>query len=238
MNIGDRIREFGVKTFGSVTVLAEKLDVSLQHLSPYLNSKYEPGTPMLLKLADLGCDINWLLQGKRGSGLVREKGIEYVALDDALKSDKMLFEFPIVADVPAGRSEIKHHDWPEYIKIDIDPREHFALRIDDEYGISMAPYIEPGDILFCSFTKKFNGKPVIDKEVWLNEVFKNDETYLNIAIGSGHVKYTAVWVLPKTKILLSLEGQEMKGFLSITYSSVLYEDLINSELDSNLKSGL
>ena len=48
-----------------------------------------------------------------------------------------------------------------HIKIDIDPREHFALKVDKEYGISMAPYIEPGDVLFCSFSRKFNDGDIV-----------------------------------------------------------------------------
>ncbi len=105
--------------------------------------------------------LNWLISGEKTSNIVKEKGVEYIAIDDAIKENNLLFEYPILADVPAGRSEINHHDWPEYIKIDIDPREHFALRIDEEYGISMAPYIEPGDILFCNFTRKFNSGDIV-----------------------------------------------------------------------------
>ena len=161
MEIGDRIREFGVKTFGSVSVLADKLGVSLQYLSPYLNSKNEPGTPLLRKLANLGCNINWLLNGEVSQNLFKEKNVEYITIDKVLNSDKVLFEYPVHADVPAGRGEINYHDWPEFIKLDLDPREHFALRIDEEYGYSMAPFIEPGDILFCRNNNTFNDGDIV-----------------------------------------------------------------------------
>lgn len=159
--IGKRLKAFAEGNFESLAEFGRKFGKDRMFFTPYFNGSSLPGSEILIQLAELGCDVEWLLTGKRNTGLVKEKGVEYVAVDDALKSDKLLFEFPIVADVPAGRSEINHHEWPEYIKIDIDPREHFALRIDEEYGISMAPYIEPGDILFCSFTRKFNDGDIV-----------------------------------------------------------------------------
>lgn len=159
--IGDRLKDFGIKRFGDVKKFAEALGMKPPSLYNYFNNESKPGAEFLLKLIELGCDVDWLLTGERSLALVREKGVEYIAVDNALKNDKLLFEYPIVADVPAGRSEINHHDWPEYIKIDIDPREHFALKVDKEYGISMAPYIEPGDVLFCSFSRKFNDGDIV-----------------------------------------------------------------------------
>lgn len=161
MTIGERLKEFSKMRFKSHAELAEKLGIKREQLYPYFNDDSKPGSELLIKLIELGCDVEWLLKGKRSSTLIKSKGVEYIAIDDAIKENKLLFEYPILADVPAGRSEINHHDWPEYIKIDIDPREHFALRIDEEYGISMAPYIEPGDILFCNFTRKFNSGDIV-----------------------------------------------------------------------------
>lgn len=122
-----------------------------------------PGAPLLIKLADLGCDLNWLLTGEKVKlgDIIREKGIAYVALDDALDNQNIFVEYPILANVPAGRSEIKEHEWPEYVKLDLDPREYFALRIDEEYGVSMAPFIESGDLIFCSMKQKFNNGDIV-----------------------------------------------------------------------------
>ena len=159
--IGNRLRSFAEENFQSLADFGRHFGKDRTFFTPYFNGSSVPGGDILKGLAELGCDINWLFQGKRSTGIVREKGVEYVAVDNALKSNKLLFEYPIVADVPAGRSEINHHDWPEYIKIDIDPREHFALKVDKEYGISMAPYIEPGDVLFCSFSRKFNDGDIV-----------------------------------------------------------------------------
>jgi SOS-response transcriptional repressor LexA len=162
VEIGKRLRDFGSKNFNSLTDFEKQLGLAQNTLTKYLSGKSLLGSEYLSKLIDLGCDINWLLHGKRSTGLIKEKGVHYVTIDEVLSDKSLLFDFPILADVPAGRAEINHHDeWPEYIKIDIDPREHFALRIDEEYGISMAPYIEPGDILFCSFTKKFNNGDIV-----------------------------------------------------------------------------
>lgn len=61
MGIGDRIREFGINAFGSLGGLASALNLSPQQLSNYIAERNLPGTPFLLKLAEHGCDLHWLL---------------------------------------------------------------------------------------------------------------------------------------------------------------------------------
>ena len=77
-SIGTRLRNFGDKNFPSLKEFAKALDVSPQHLQPYLNDIYAPGTPLLIKLRSVGCDINWLLMGDI-EGMVSEPEIEYGA---------------------------------------------------------------------------------------------------------------------------------------------------------------
>ena len=59
--IGNRIRVFGKKKFGTLKKLAEAMQISPQQLQQYLSGKREPGSKILIKLLRLGCDINWLL---------------------------------------------------------------------------------------------------------------------------------------------------------------------------------
>jgi len=59
--IGDKLRDWGIKNFGSLNAFAKALDMSQAALSLYINNKRKPGTPILRKLQNLGCDINWLL---------------------------------------------------------------------------------------------------------------------------------------------------------------------------------
>lgn len=61
MKIGEKIRLFAEKYYGSVSILAELLGMKSQSLYVYLNNESIPGGVILKKLQDLGCDINWLL---------------------------------------------------------------------------------------------------------------------------------------------------------------------------------
>lgn len=64
IGIGERMRIFARKKFGTLKKLAEAMKISPQQLQQYISGKREPGSRMLLKLLRLGCDINWLLGGK------------------------------------------------------------------------------------------------------------------------------------------------------------------------------
>lgn len=59
--------------------------------------------------------------------------------------------YPILGQIPAGIAEVKENgDWPEYSDLNYDPRKHFWLQIDDEYGFSMNPFLKSGDLILCS----------------------------------------------------------------------------------------
>ncbi len=63
--VGIRLKQFAKEKFGSVTELAEKLDMTQASLSgTYISGKSLPGAEIITKLILLGCDISWLLTGK------------------------------------------------------------------------------------------------------------------------------------------------------------------------------
>lgn len=64
IGIGERIRLFAKKKFGTLKKLADAMKISPQQLQQYISGKREPGSKILIKLLRLGCDINWLLGGK------------------------------------------------------------------------------------------------------------------------------------------------------------------------------
>lgn len=66
-SIGGRLRQFAKDKFGTVRKLAELLEMSEENLSQYTRDKSKPGSNMLLKLNELGCDLNWLITGKEGN---------------------------------------------------------------------------------------------------------------------------------------------------------------------------
>lgn len=64
IGIGERIRLFAKRKYGTLKKLAEAMQISPQQLQQYISGKREPGTRILAKLLKLGCDVNWLLGGK------------------------------------------------------------------------------------------------------------------------------------------------------------------------------
>lgn len=59
--------------------------------------------------------------------------------------------YPILGQIPAGLAEVKeNNDWPEYSDLYYDPRKHFWLQIDEEYGFSMNPFLKSGDLILCA----------------------------------------------------------------------------------------
>ncbi|MCF8355595.1 MAG: helix-turn-helix domain-containing protein [Melioribacteraceae bacterium] len=63
LSIGERIRIFAKKKYGTLKKLADTMEISPQQLQQYISGRREPGSKILVKLLRLGCDINWLLGG-------------------------------------------------------------------------------------------------------------------------------------------------------------------------------
>ena len=63
----DRIRRFGLKKFGSIKEFAEAMGMSPSNLQAYLQNRREPGTTILKRLIELGCDMDWLLTGEENN---------------------------------------------------------------------------------------------------------------------------------------------------------------------------
>lgn len=60
---GERIRTFGLEKFGSLKEFAHALGMSPSNLQAYLQNRRKPCTPILKRLIELGCDMDWLLTG-------------------------------------------------------------------------------------------------------------------------------------------------------------------------------
>mgnify|MGYP001568720251 CR=1 FL=1 len=65
--MGDRIRKFGLEKFGSIKEFAEAMGMSPSNLQAYLQDRREPGTPILKRLIELGCDMDWLFTGENNN---------------------------------------------------------------------------------------------------------------------------------------------------------------------------
>jgi transcriptional regulator with XRE-family HTH domain len=63
--VAQNLRLFGYKQYGTMKKFAEALDMNPSTLySGYLNGRSLPGPVLLVKLIDLGCNINWLLTSR------------------------------------------------------------------------------------------------------------------------------------------------------------------------------
>ncbi|KAB2924581.1 MAG: helix-turn-helix transcriptional regulator [Bacteroidetes bacterium] len=74
--VAQNLRLFGYKKFGTMKRFAEALEMNPSTLySGYLNGRSLPGPVLLVKLIDLGCNINWLLTG-RETMTVQPSGVD------------------------------------------------------------------------------------------------------------------------------------------------------------------
>ena len=64
MSIGYRLEQFAKQKFGSVTALNKNINELTGHktsIYKYIKNERMPGATLLIPLAQLGCNINWLL---------------------------------------------------------------------------------------------------------------------------------------------------------------------------------
>lgn len=83
--ISKRLREFGANNYPSMAAFGRALDLRPQELYRYLSGTSKPGNILQQKLRDLGCDIEWLMTGRKEV----ERGKLPVSLESQLMLDKL-----------------------------------------------------------------------------------------------------------------------------------------------------
>ena len=63
------------------------------------------------------------------------------------------------------------------------------------------------------------GSPLFDREVWKNELYRDDYQDWGLAISVGHLVYATQWETDKTYISILLQGDNFKINLGIYYES-------------------
>lgn len=63
LEIGLRLKEFAKKKFGGIAGLERILEKSPGFFQNYINGRSYLGGELLIELYNVGCDINWLLNG-------------------------------------------------------------------------------------------------------------------------------------------------------------------------------
>lgn len=134
-----RLNEF-CKTVSPTQVdFAAKLGMKPQTLQKYLKGHRLPLPDILNKISNLGCNINWLLNG------------EGDMLKKADKPNVKTKSIPVLATVECGTPVYNQINEEGIKMMELTDSNHFTNPfIAIARGDSMRPYINPGDFLLCS----------------------------------------------------------------------------------------
>ncbi len=175
--IASRLREFAYSRTEKLSDFARMLDMLPQTLNSYLSGRITPGAELLVKLSELGCDIDWLLTGKGDTSTPVTEG----------KGDKPHGTYKVLGTVPAGVADIQ--DWSdlnEFRDLQYDPDTHFYLKVDEEFGYSMMPMVNPGDFVLVSlYGKVKHGDLVValyDETKGALKIYTENESLPGIAV--------------------------------------------------------
>lgn len=175
--IATRLREFAYSRTEKLSDFARMLDMLPQTLNSYLSGRITPGAELLVKLSELGCDIDWLLTGKGD--------ISSPVTDES--PGKQHGTYRVLGTVPAGVADIQ--DWSdlnEFRDLQYDPDTHFYLKVDEEFGYSMMPMVNPGDFVLVSlYGKVKHGDLVValyDETKGALKIYTENESLPGIAV--------------------------------------------------------
>lgn len=98
--VAQNLRLFGYKRYGTMKRFAEALDMNPSTLySGYLNGRSLPGPVLLVKLIDLGCNINWLLTSRETPYLSERTTV--------VESDRVRLASPLPLNTPGVFTDAK-----------------------------------------------------------------------------------------------------------------------------------
>lgn len=142
-SIGQRLRTWGLSHYKSLAEFARALQIPQPHLSAYLAGTYRPGNKLQQKLRELGCDVDWLMQGG-DAGQPKKR-----------KAQAQLFRYRVIDAKSFGndfRSRSKGR--VQEVILDYSPADYVFVRIPDDISKSNTPAIEPDDLLLVDLGRK------------------------------------------------------------------------------------
>lgn len=181
-DIAKSIKNARFKAGLSQAKLAENLGISKRTLIKYESGENEISAHDLYKIAKIcGADFSELFLPEDQPG-----NIVPVEEAETIKSP-IEQEYRIEASIPAGLAEIHEKTgWYESEILDYDPQSHFFLQIDEEYGYSMMPIIEPGDLVLVSLHAKIKNGNIVaarwDKTKGAVKIYNESANRKNIAL--------------------------------------------------------
>lgn len=146
LDISSRLRKFIAENYGSIKEFATLMGMKDTNLhQAYLSGKSVPGGEMLLKLANLGCDVHWLLTGEE-----KKPVHEIYVREDSPGYNVKPGRFPVVSVIGAG-AVTPFDDGPvDYMNLPYNG-EGVVLKV---IGDSMTGLINEGDHVLVSTDRK------------------------------------------------------------------------------------
>ena len=95
----------------------------------------------------------------------------------------------------------------------------------DEKHTNQNDFIDDYDEIKSLLIKKY-GPPILERVVWLNDLFKDDPKDYGMAVSIGHLKYVSTWKVEQTNISLGLVGDNYKINMLLNYKSERLNKLV------------
>lgn len=198
--------ELNQSQFADLLGLKSQVAISL-----WESGKTLPDANMIVKIAEAGqVTLDWLMRNEDKVRVYltpdnKGKKSEYIPIDKAEKNNILnIIEYKLLANVPAGNAEVKDYQSNDYDDLYFDPRAHFYLQIDDEYGYSMSPFLQPGDrVLINTSTKVKSGDLVAarwDKTKGAIKIYGEVEGKPELAVLNSYNAAEAPIVLTKKEV--------------------------------------
>ena len=109
-------------------------------------------------------------------------------------------------------------------------RNLYIQDYNDMKELLINKYGEPSD--------KWRDGKNYSKQVWLDDLYKDDPKDWGMAICLGHLVYQLCWETPKSEIASKLNGDNYKIWLNIQYFSKEFKELREKETEGQSKDKL
>ena len=158
MTPGQRLRLFGATRFGTgkgaITTFAKALGMKPSNLHKYLANEREPGTAVLARISELGCNIHWLVSGEGemfannalGEELRRKAGNPVISEPDILASYPTFREGKQLLGLEIDRLKRDLETAPQGTREGILERLNYLLEAKAEY-LQQENLVQRGQII-------------------------------------------------------------------------------------------
>jgi hypothetical protein len=217
--VSKRLREWGIREFGSLVNLARAIGISQQSLYDYTSGRTLPGNKMQSRLRGLGCEIEWLMTGCSTGVLSRKR--KWTGLSAASWAT---YEGRLVA-TPEGEEQWEQRKDPDGAGVPYRKGSFFCLEIASDVLSSAEPLpICPGDIcIFESGRRPKNGDVVavgLKEDLLLVRVVKHvSRTEVELCPANQYRQYPSITVkksdiarMGVLKSVMQLTGGEKRLF--------------------------